>query len=422
MIRKYKLLKREGFKAAIYRDSPRKVSYHRIKALIDIPSIGVKAGDLGGYVTNRKILSHEGNCWIGENARVAGFVRVEDNAYITENANVLTANTFDFMSRASRDTTISGNAYIGGNAKIKTTIRPANLRTVIDGNASIVGDVSLIDMERISDNATIGGYVVIEKSNILGDTIISDKANINKSTIRDCRISEASIVRNGATLINVAISGKAIIGEGQEFSNCSFNENAVFMNDLSDAPKVFITPEGEHSDNNALNMSSSGTLDSLQLDSLGNESTSVKMFNEIVEKIDAYETDIVKIIRYPIMTDRTDPHTVAMVTAQNHVKRLLDNPSDQVFADAVLRLEEKFLAAESNAIKIATSELTDTQLKKATKARDLFSLASDEASGEHERKAAFIQGFKQLQGVVTVPEIAMDTFREKLGFKELTML
>lgn len=422
MIRKYKLLKKENFTAAIYRDSRKTVAYRRIKALIDIPSIGVKAGDLGGYVTSRKILAHEGNCWIGENARVAGFVCVEGDAHITQNANVLTTNTRDIMIRASRDTTISGNAYIGGNAKIKTTIMSANLRTIIDGNASIIGDVSLIEMGKISDNATIGGYAVIEKSNILGATIISDKANINKSTIRDCRISGASIVRNGATLINVAISGKAIIGEGQEFSNCSFSENAVFMNDVSDAPKVFITPEGEHSDNNALNMSFPGILDSLQLDSLVNESASMKMFNEIVEKIDAYETDIVRIIRYPTMTDRTDSHTVAMVAARNHAIRLLDNPSDQTFTDAVLRLEEKFLAAESNAIKIATSELTDAQLKKATKARDLFSLASDESAGEHERKSAFIQGFKQLQGVITVPETAVDTFREKLGFKELAML
>lgn len=421
MIRKYKLLKKEDFRAAIYCDSPRTVPYRRIKALIDIPSIGVKAGDLGGYVTSRNILSHEGNCWIGEDARVAGFVSVEGNAHITKNADILT-NTFDFMSRVSRNTTISGNAYIGGNAKIKTTIRPANLRTVIDGKASIVGDASLVDMERISDNATISGYVVIEKSNILGATIISDKANINKSTIRDCRISESSIVRNGATLINVVLSGKAIIGEGQEFSNCSFSENAVFMNDISDAPKVFITPEGEHSENNALNMSSPDAFDSLQLDSSGNESASAKMFNEIVEKIDAYETDIVSIIRYPVMTDRTNNYTVAMVAARNHAMRLLSNPSDQSFTDAVLRLEEKFLAAESNAIKIATSELTDVQLKKTTKARDLFSLASNEAAGEHERKSAFIQGFKQLQGVVTVPEIAVDTFREKLGFKELAML
>ena len=40
----------------------------RIKALKDFGD--VKAGDLGGYIEDYKNLSHDGNCWIYDNAKV----------------------------------------------------------------------------------------------------------------------------------------------------------------------------------------------------------------------------------------------------------------------------------------------------------------------------------------------------------------
>ena len=51
------------------------VILYRIKALVDIPNI-VKAGELGGYIESEENLSHEGNCWVGDDAYVY------NNAYI----------------------------------------------------------------------------------------------------------------------------------------------------------------------------------------------------------------------------------------------------------------------------------------------------------------------------------------------------
>lgn len=45
---------------------------HRIRALIDIPEQNVKADDLGGFVETENNLSHNGTCWIRDNARVSG--------------------------------------------------------------------------------------------------------------------------------------------------------------------------------------------------------------------------------------------------------------------------------------------------------------------------------------------------------------
>ena len=40
------------------------ITLFQIKALIDIPLFGVKAGDLGGWVEKERNLSHTDNAWV----------------------------------------------------------------------------------------------------------------------------------------------------------------------------------------------------------------------------------------------------------------------------------------------------------------------------------------------------------------------
>ena len=51
---------------------------HRIKALRDFGDI--KRGDLGGFVENENNLSHEGNCWLYNNAKAMDDSRLYDNS------------------------------------------------------------------------------------------------------------------------------------------------------------------------------------------------------------------------------------------------------------------------------------------------------------------------------------------------------
>ena len=69
------------------------VILYRIKALVDIPNF-VEARELGGYIESEKNLSHEGNCWVGNDTNVYGHVQVYGNAQVY------------------------GDAYISGNAKV----------------------------------------------------------------------------------------------------------------------------------------------------------------------------------------------------------------------------------------------------------------------------------------------------------------
>ena len=65
---------------------------YQIKALKDFGS--VTKGDVGGYIESEKNLSHEGLCWIYDdawvsgNARVSGYARVYGNSIVTDDARV----------------------------------------------------------------------------------------------------------------------------------------------------------------------------------------------------------------------------------------------------------------------------------------------------------------------------------------------
>lgn len=72
---------------------------YRIEALRDFAN--VKKGDRGGYVETKDNLSHEGNCWIYDDAKVYGKAQVYGNAQVCGFAKVY------------------GSAAVGNNAEIR---------------------------------------------------------------------------------------------------------------------------------------------------------------------------------------------------------------------------------------------------------------------------------------------------------------
>lgn len=53
---------------------------HRIKRISD--------GKLGGWIESEDNLSQEGNCWIGDNAKVYGDATIYDNAQVFSHADI----------------------------------------------------------------------------------------------------------------------------------------------------------------------------------------------------------------------------------------------------------------------------------------------------------------------------------------------
>jgi hypothetical protein len=88
---------------------------YRIKALIDIPSINVKKGDLGGFVESERNLSQEGNCWMADEAIVFGEAKVFGAARVYEQASVYGE------ARVFGEAEVFGEARVFGEALVTKT-------------------------------------------------------------------------------------------------------------------------------------------------------------------------------------------------------------------------------------------------------------------------------------------------------------
>lgn len=95
------------------------VKLFRIKALIEFGN--VKAGDLGGYIEKEENLSHMGDAWVSDDARISGNAQVFGNAWVSGNA------------RVSGDTQVFGDARVFGNARVSGDAQ-------VFGDARVSGD------------------------------------------------------------------------------------------------------------------------------------------------------------------------------------------------------------------------------------------------------------------------------------------
>lgn len=91
----------------------------------------IKKGDFGGLIESEDNLSHEGDCWVFEHAKVYEYAKVYDNARVLGVSNV------------SDKAKIYGNAKIFGNARIYGKAQVCGDARVL-GNVMIFGDTTYI--------------------------------------------------------------------------------------------------------------------------------------------------------------------------------------------------------------------------------------------------------------------------------------
>ena len=87
---------------------------YRIEALRDFAD--VLKGDKGGYVESEDNLSHDGNCWVYDDAWVYGKAWVYDNARVFGDARVYGKAKVSGDALVSCDARVYGNACVYGNA------------------------------------------------------------------------------------------------------------------------------------------------------------------------------------------------------------------------------------------------------------------------------------------------------------------
>ncbi len=160
---------------------------YRIRALRDFGD--VKAGDLGGYIENESNLSHKGNCWVYDKARVFQNARVSGNAKVRSFFVDVCGNAKIYGNAIFEAIFMGGNARLYGNAHIKGAV-------VIEGNAQIYDNARVTDHAHISDNA-----VICDDAHVGGNAKISGAAHI----------CDGSRVFDDAVVCGALISGDSYV-------------------------------------------------------------------------------------------------------------------------------------------------------------------------------------------------------------------
>ena len=116
--------------------------------------ITVWEGELGGWVESEDNLSHDGKCWIYDDAKSIGHAKVKDNALV-KHASIVEQYAEVFGDAVLNEfTTVSGNARVCDKA-------------VTFGNVFVVDDAVVCDEARLNgniyvcDNACVCGRVQV---------------------------------------------------------------------------------------------------------------------------------------------------------------------------------------------------------------------------------------------------------------------
>lgn len=161
------------------------VILHRIRALQNFKPTQmdgeVYAGDLGGFIEKEDNLSHEGNCWVDEEAQVMRNARITDNAYVCGN------------------TLIFEDAIISENA-------------AADDWAQVMGNVILKGRSLVHGGSIISGFVTLSDNVDIQDAIISTPQITASSPQFDAAALAESVFRS-------TISGELSIRKGFEYSS-----------------------------------------------------------------------------------------------------------------------------------------------------------------------------------------------------------
>lgn len=160
MNKKYELLKDDTIEVEGH-------TLHRIRLLKDLGH--VKAGTLGGYIEKEDNLSHSGECWVANEAKVYGDASVKENAIVRDYVHVY------------------GESQVMHNA-------------IVEGHARVFGNGTVFDNATVKDNGS-----VFDRGSVHGFAIVQDNATISENA----RVCSKAIVKDYAK-----VCGHIMVSQG----------------------------------------------------------------------------------------------------------------------------------------------------------------------------------------------------------------
>jgi len=200
------------------------VRLYRIKALRDFSD--VKAGDVGGFIEKESNLSHEGDCWVYDDAMVYGDARIIGNAKVRDNACIYGV------------VMITDNVEIAGNAIVEGQCITMYDNVKVYDNARICGNV------RLYGNARVYGYAKIMNQAVIGGNArVHDYASVwnyarvygNAEIYGNARIQEcAEVCDNARVYGHAAIMGTARLHGNAEAYSTAVIRHGDLTKDIKD--------------------------------------------------------------------------------------------------------------------------------------------------------------------------------------------
>ena len=200
----------------------------RIQALRDFDT--VKKGDVGGFVESENNLSHEGNAWVSDDARIYGNAQVYGSARIYGNAQVYGSARIYGNAQVYGSARIYDNARIYGNARISDDAWIYGSARIygnaqVYGSAGIYGNAQVYGSARIYGNAQVYGSArIYDNSQVYGSARIYGNAQVYGSA----RIYDNARIYDDAQVYGSArIYGNAwIYGNAQVYGSARIYGNA----------------------------------------------------------------------------------------------------------------------------------------------------------------------------------------------------
>lgn len=149
--------------------------------------------------------------------------------------------------------------------------------------------------------------------------------------------------------------------------------------------------------------------------------------DEVTRRWLEYELDVAKLIAFPAMSDGRQPLTAAFLRAKKKADNLRpDSAKAKVSAeqlaeyrDAVTDFEVAFDVAERDARRLRDSSFSEDERKRLDTAKQLLTVAIDQAATPAERQVAYRRVRQELDGLISLSDGAIEVLEQKVAL-ELT--
>ncbi|QAY59783.1 hypothetical protein ET475_07125 [Microbacterium protaetiae] len=138
-----------------------------------------------------------------------------------------------------------------------------------------------------------------------------------------------------------------------------------------------------------------------------------------------YELDVAKLIAFPAMSDGRQPLTAAFLRAKKVADRLrpaspkvkLSKEQLDEYRNAVTDFEVAFDVAEREARRLKDSTFSELERKRLDTAKQLLTVAVDQAATPAERQLAYKRVREELDGLISISDDAIEVLEKKVALQ-----